>query len=476
MYKSQQLEAKLFENRSRAVTLTVLELEKDRDILIPSYLLANLMSPSLWRWREARSAFSIDGELLGVRRRLKELERHFHKYTFTNFPDEPARDPWGLLQFSDESSRLGDDYISRAKQEYDTTLKMLYEENPQSQFGQIVTQDYYRAGFFPRLRNEIIEVMDAYAHISADKKGSGKCAALAFLWAAALIVWGRFTPDKITIIGNRSHVFVFLDEDDGHLFNNTKWFSRTRIQNASDISEFVKMVSTNTETTFLFNPMFGMCRCQKRQSDFQPQQLAGIFNKIGSFLSLPLKNPDPLSVEVVEPSASIPNPLEYNSAEEYHKFVLSLAERSPDSAFEYAQYTFREIDVLYPQVYICAALRDYHTNEAAKQIESLEDVFAIVRSIPRHDSLFHSRSRIALPDEVLLFRTGSDRDRALLLFTLLHQSPLKEEKMTICFAEHKSFVYHNHWWIDADNLALLAERPQGITKEFNSRKLIRNHE
>lgn len=35
------------EKRSRAVSLTVLEIDLDRDILIPAYCIANFMSPAL---------------------------------------------------------------------------------------------------------------------------------------------------------------------------------------------------------------------------------------------------------------------------------------------------------------------------------------------------------------------------------------------------------------------------------------------
>ncbi|GAN31621.1 MAG: hypothetical protein DYG83_11600 [Candidatus Brocadia sp. AMX2] len=39
------------EKLSRAVSLTVFELDLNRDVLIPAYFLANLMSSTLWKWR-----------------------------------------------------------------------------------------------------------------------------------------------------------------------------------------------------------------------------------------------------------------------------------------------------------------------------------------------------------------------------------------------------------------------------------------
>lgn len=455
------------ERLSRAVSLTVFELDLSRDVLIPAYLLANLVSPTLWKWRAQRRAFTSGGDLLSCKTRLSELQRHFHRYTFTHFPDEPAKDPWGLLHFSEEENRLGSSYIQRIRQEYDETLRKLLIDSPDNQFGQIINQEYYKAGFFPRLRNEILEVMDAYSSISPDGKGSGKCAALAMLWAAALIIWGRFPPEKIVLIGNRAHVFVFLDEEDGHLLNNTKWFNRTRIQNSSELSEFVKMVTTGMDTTFFYNPSLGMCHCTRKGSSIPLQQLSSLYKKIKDFLSIPLKHPDPGSIQLVNSSLAIPNPLEYSTVEEYQSAIFTLAQQLPGSVCDFAQYAFRRIDVPFPQAYVHAALRDYHAKQISKQIGSLEDAFNIVVSITGHDSIFASRSRIALPDETLLFKTGNDRDRALLLFTLLQHSSICDPEMAIGFSDDTSYVYYDRKWIELNILSESAVEPKGLKMVFN---------
>lgn len=461
------------ESLSRAVSLTVFELDLNRDVLIPAYLLANLMSPSIWKWRPQRSVFASDGTLLSCKTRLSELQRHFHRYTFTQFPNEPGEDPWGLLHFSEEEERLGSKYIQKMRQEYDETLRKLLADNPESQFGQIINQPYYREGYFPRLRNEIAEIMNAYALISPDKKGSGKCAALAMLWAAALILWGRFSPEKVVVIGNRAHVFVFLDEEDGHLLNNTKWFSRTRIQNCSELSEFVKMVTTGMDTTFFYNPSLGMCHCSRKETNIPLNQLNNLYRKIKDFLSIPLKHPVPDFLQFMSTSISIPNPLEFNSAGEYQSAIFTMARQTPVSMYDFAQYAFRSIHVPFPQAYIHAALRDYHAKQLAKQIRCLEDAFVIVKSIPGQDSIFGSRDRMALPDETLIFKTGCDRDRALLLFILLYQSSIRDPEMAIGFSDESSYIYYNRTWIESTTFTVLTNKPQGLRTTFNKSKIFK---
>ena len=222
------------EKLSTAVSLTVLEIDFYPNELIPAFLLANLMSPALWSWRAEKKVGSDDGILYSPKNRLNQIQRFFHRYTFTNIAGEPGGDPWGLLDFAEEEKRFGFEFVEKIRAEYDATFKKLLAENPESQFGQIINEPYYKKGFFPRLKNETLEVMNAFASVNEEGKRSGKCIGLGMLWAAALVVWGRFLLDRI-ITGNRAHLFVFLDIEDGHLLNNTKWFSSTRINNQSEL-------------------------------------------------------------------------------------------------------------------------------------------------------------------------------------------------------------------------------------------------
>ena len=67
-----------------------------------------------------------------------------------------------------------------------------------------------------------------------------------------------------------------------------------------------------------------------------------------------------------------------------------------------------------------------------------------MREVAGRDSIFDDLERIALPDEVLLFGTGSHRDRALLLYTLLRHAPYLEraekDALQMVFTDVDSFV------------------------------------
>ncbi len=453
---------------STAVSLTVLEIDFLPQKLIPAFLLANLMSPALWAWRKEKSAVADNGILYSPKNRLNQIQRFFHHYTFTNIAGEPAGDPWGLLDFTKEEKRFGKEFVSNIREEYDATFRKLVVETPDSQFGQIINQPYYRAGFFPRLKNETLEIMNAFTLVNEEGKSSGKCIGLGMLWAAALVVWGRFPLDRIVVTGNRAHMFVYLDVDDGHLLNNTKWFSTTRINNQSELSEFARVVASNSETTFFYNPSVGMCHCTSRVSQIPHHQVADIYSDISRFVSNPLKHPHPDQIEYIQPANAIPDPLGYDSADDYQAAIVALADEFPDSIYEFALYAFRRIDVNHPQVYVRAALRDYNVRQIALGITELSDAISIVTGVAGRNSIFGSRDRITMPDETLYFKTGSDRDKALLLYTLLRHSPISDAASRIGFAEDNSFVSYQGRWIDLQNLSLSsAAQPAKLKFLFN---------
>ena len=461
------------EKLSTAVSLTVLEIDFYPNELIPAFLLANLMSPALWAWRSEKNAYNSEGALLSPRNRLNQIQRFFHRYTFTNIPDEPGGDPWGLLNFAEEEKRFGSEFVQNIRAEYDATFRKLLADNPESQLGQIINQSYYREGFFPRLKNETLDVMNAFAGVNEEGKRSGKCIGLGMLWAAVLVVWGRFPLDRIIITGNRAHMFVFLDIEDGHLLNNTKWFSSTRISNRSKLSEFTRIVASSTETTFFYNPEMGMCRCTTHTSQIPRQQITKIYAEISNFVSNPLKHPNPEQIQFIQPDYQILNPLEYDSAESYQAAIEALAEKYPDSIYEFALYAFRRLDVPHPQVYVRAALRDYNVKKLAQGIEQLSDALLIVTGIIGQDSIFGSRDRIMMPDETLYFKTGSDRDKALLLYTLLQHSPIGDTESVIGLSNENSFVSYQGKWIEMNNLSPLFTEPLGLRILFDTKSSVR---
>lgn len=456
------------EEFSRSTTLTVFEIHRAAAEIIPGYMLANMMSPDQWEWRESRPMHDNDGNLRGANRRLKDLQRQFHWYKFTNDMSKPGGDYWGLLNFDEEEERLGKDFVQTIRKDYDETLNYLLELDPESQFGQIVLQDFYKQGYFPRLKNETIEGMNAYRRIDPQEKGSGKCVALAMLWASSLAVCCRFPLDQIIIVANKAHLFVFLDDGETvNLFNNAKWYNKTRINNDSELAVQARTVATGSDVMFIYIPGKGMCDIYNKYSEVERGTIETIEKRLSDFLGSPLLVGDLDEVEFNVNETSLPDPSEFESREDFQDVVYKLAGQGAGKAFTHAKYAYRDWRNTEPQVYAHAAMRDYEVGEKAKEVKEVEDALKVVESLDDNESIFHSRDRIALPDETLLFGAGDDRDRALLLFSLIEKSDIETENLLIGFSNENSYVCCNDEWIDLMELKKVEGQPEGLTHLFD---------
>jgi len=133
-----------------------------------------------------------------------------------------------------------------------------------------------------------------------------------------------------------------------------------------------------------------------------------------------------------------------DDAADIAKALRAMAAAHPGTILEAAFYAFRDLSVRHPEAYVRAALREHKARHAAEAVRNLEDAVTIVRAIEGSESIFDMRERISLPDEVLMLRTGSDRDKALLLYALIQHapglSPADKEAAEILFTDQDSLV------------------------------------
>ncbi len=73
-----------------------------------------------------------------------------------------------------------------------------------------------------------------------------------------------------------------------------------------------------------------------------------------------------------------------------------------------------------------------------------------------------------MPDETLYFKTGSDKGKALLLYTLLHYSTIGDAESVIGFSDESSFVLYQDKWIDLKILSISSAEPLGLKVLFNA--------
>ncbi|GHT30612.1 hypothetical protein AGMMS49574_10700 [Bacteroidia bacterium] len=473
------------EKLSRAVSMSAFDAFSDIDIIIPAYFLAGFISDEMWSNNKKLTPYSTDGKLKTLNKRTNDLQKYMNHYEFTTLESYPGGDPWGLVSFEDEKKRLGNNFIENIKNDIDISLKHIARYNPESQFAKLLQEPFYKNSYYPRYRNELVEVMNAYSIEKVEKngeiiiKGSGKCGALLMVAVGAAIAHFKIPYESICIIGSRDHVVALIElEDNQYCIWNNRWKYSKQTENKSkaqidkQIERFENDIIPKFEDVkqdYFFYPAYGMCNFEKGISNVCKKRVENTFEQLKQLIGIDIEVQENSPMRWIEDTVNyIPNPIHFENVDAYRNKIYDLAREYPFSIYDYSKYAYRDIYVAYPQAYIIAARRDYHTLEKSKNIKFLDDAFSIVNSIPFSESIFKSRDRIALPDEVLLFNNGNDRDRALLLYCLL--SNLVNErtsKLFIGFSQNESYVKYGDVWINSITLESSNKQPPDLQIVFN---------
>ncbi|MGC9518286.1 MAG: hypothetical protein ACP5FP_01320 [Desulfuromonadaceae bacterium] len=243
------LSDEMVEKYSCAVTLSDLEIFVYPELLY-SLVLANIMSPLVWEWRDDPWFAKLD-KLNTYRRILRLKQFIMDRYDFNL-----DLDSWGLTRQEVELNRFKDiidtEVIERSNALFGYTGdKYYFDMNIRRHFG----LDKYDSDVIPYWKTETVEAMDAFKYREGYSKGAGECVSLSTLYAAALYVVCGIPLEKIYLMATPLHSQNFVDVRDGIITNNRRivtrnmWFNGTaltaRAQRALR-NEQVTMVAHNT--------------------------------------------------------------------------------------------------------------------------------------------------------------------------------------------------------------------------------------
>ena len=223
------MDKKHLERCSSAVTLSDMEVFVFPELMY-SLVLANIMSPRLWQWRE-------DPWFHGIRkmkphRRLQRLKQYIMDHYVFNLDLET----WGLTNQAREldrfSSFLSPEVIAQSNALFGYAGDTYYFDiDIRTHFG----LNTYTSDVIPYWKTETIEAMDAFKHREGFSTGAGECVSLAALYAASLFVVAGIPLEKIFLMATPLHSQNFIDEGEGILINNRRlvtkamWFNGTQI-------------------------------------------------------------------------------------------------------------------------------------------------------------------------------------------------------------------------------------------------------
>ena len=393
------------EEKSAATTLSDMEIFVFPELMF-SLVLANILSPRLWRWRELEWFAGI--REMRPKKRLQRLRQHImDNYTFNL-----DLDTWGLTRQAVELKRfapfLSPDEIAASNALFGYQGDAYYYDiDIRRHFG----LDKYTSDTIPYWKTETIEAMDAFRHKPGHTVGAGECVSLAGLYAAAAFVVCGLPLDSIFLMATPLHSQNFLDVDDGILTNNRRLVTRTMWANGTVISQQARRALEHERVTIVSHAT-GYIHLLYPTATIDRGVFAAFSDKLATFLTPPAEAPDQRRVTPRLPDAervvfaADDEPLGLTTEMGYAEIAARLrALRATNRAAALAPYAGHELGETEAGPFVKAALERCPVSKAA----TLETITALP-----NESIYDGTSRCASPDEVWNFGRGDGFEKCLL--------------------------------------------------------------
>ncbi len=401
-----------------------------RPELITSLVFANLMSERLWsasRQIAGSSSASPSGK------RPAEMLARIHKFVNGRFyharPLEFAR-IYGLHEreyIADAADLEANDYAMGI-------LARGFEQRMGKVSWAPMLLEFLKMGLFPEYVYPTVDVILAHRPLLRDLPGKPlgmtSCADECILIASLALALRCCNLDDIIFLGSPFHysLFLFPEGGDGFWFNAKREFfegGSWKALHGGGSGGNAKQAFE--ERMLIFDRVItprGHAVFPLKKSTLSRVEVHALLEKMNRFLGMELEvDPDVQEKEEVRLRGPLPSIEGCTSGEEFSRRVREWIDvtRGPSDAA--CLYTFRHIDVPDPSVYVSAALNGYKSLLRSAEVSNLDDAVSMVSQIPGRESIFGGSSRVALPDEVLLFDTANGNERMLLLYALLMHSP-----------------------------------------------------
>ena len=275
------MDQQTIEKYSSAYTLSDMEIFIFPELLY-SLVLANIMSPVIWRWREEESFKKLEGK-----DKIKKLLR-LRQFIMDNYDFNLDLETWGLTTKEKEIKRF-ENILSREQLAQSNALfgyegdKYYFDVDIRKHFG----LDKYDSEIIPYWKTETVEAMNAFRRKPNYTTGAGECVSLSTLYAAAAFIVCGIPLEDIFIIQTPLHSQNFIDIDDGILTNNRRLITKTMWFNGSEISDKAQRAIRNENVTIIAHNS-GLIHCLYNDATIDRGRFEHFKNRLASFLSTEL--------------------------------------------------------------------------------------------------------------------------------------------------------------------------------------------
>ncbi len=239
------MDQKQLEKYSSAFTLSDMEIFIFPELLY-ALVLANIMSPEIWKWRDDKWFTGIDK--MGPLKKIHRLKQYIMDHYSFNLDLET----WGLTDKQTEISRF-EDFIDPETLQRSNALfgyegnKFYFDIDIRKHFG----LDKFDSDIIPYWKTETVEAMNAFRFKPGFPSGAGECVSLACLYAAALFVVAKVPLEKIFLLGTPLHSQNFILVGEGVLTNNRRIVTKAMWYNGTELSVLARRALENEQVTMV---------------------------------------------------------------------------------------------------------------------------------------------------------------------------------------------------------------------------------
>ncbi|MEN6384619.1 MAG: hypothetical protein ABFD79_05425 [Phycisphaerales bacterium] len=274
------------EKYSSAFTLADMEIFVFPELMY-SLLLANIMSPVIWQWREEKSFKKLQGK-----DSYKKLMR-LRQFIMDEFEFNLDLETWGLTDKNAEIKRFKQ-YLPAEQIAQSNALfgyegdKYYYDVDIRKHFG----LDKYTTDTIPYWKTETVEAMNAFRHKKGYKTGAGECVSLSTLYAAAAFIVCGIPLDDIYMVLTPLHSQNFIDINGGIITNNRRLVTKAMWFNGTETSDKAQRALRNEQITIVAHNS-GLVHCLYKDATINKNAYEKFIGRLNEYLYYPL---EPLSV------------------------------------------------------------------------------------------------------------------------------------------------------------------------------------
>lgn len=236
---------KTLEKFSSAFTLSDMEIFIFPELFYP-LVLANIMSPVIWKWRDDPWFKDIE------KKNFNSKANRIKQYIIQNYVFNLDLSTWGLTTKSQEIDRFREFFDIEMLRQSNALFgyegdKYYFDIDIRKHFG----LDKFNSDIIPYWKTETVEAMTAFLHKEGFSTGAGECVSLSALYAAAMFIVGRIPLEKIFLIATPLHSQNFVTEKEGLITNNRRIVTKNMWFNGTSLSEKARRAIENERVTIV---------------------------------------------------------------------------------------------------------------------------------------------------------------------------------------------------------------------------------